>query len=113
MNDLSTELKKVVEQLRSRVADLNSPSGLNGALTEGHICGLEEACSIIEARTLYIEAPTQDKHPAAESARELGKVFEGLARAFEEGHVEDDSVICLAVACDEFFAAYRAMVGPL
>ncbi len=52
-----------------------------------------------------------EKQSAAEAARELGKVFEGLALAFEEGPVEDDHVICLAVACDEFFAAYREMVG--
>jgi hypothetical protein len=46
-----------------------------------------------------------------EAAREIGKAFEGLALALEEGLVEDESVICLAVACDEFFAEYREMVG--
>ena len=53
---------------------------------------------------------SEDKRAAIESARELGKAFEGLALAFEEGPTEDDHVICLAVACDEFFAAYREMV---
>jgi len=52
----------------------------------------------------------ENKHPATEAAQELGKAFTGLALAFEEGHVDDDSVICLAVACDEFFAAYRATI---
>lgn len=53
----------------------------------------------------------EEKHPATEAARELGKVFEGLALALEKGHVEDENVTCISVACDEFFAAYRAMKG--
>lgn len=80
---------------RSVLAGHPSPEDLGAAI------GFEAGKSFFENM--------EQKH-AADAARELGEVFEALARTLKEALVDHEHVIDLAAACDGFFLAYRAMI---